>query len=315
MTPPFGQGIPVAVGIVEDDDGNLLMQRRQPDRACAGDWEFPGGKIEAGEDPHAALARELREEVSIAVRRSAPWIRRTHTYPHGTFDLHFVQVLEWEGVPRDTEGQELAWFPRTAPPPPRLLAANRSFWHQLGLPRLAAISSAETLGTKRFLKKWDGLQEQGVRMLQVRDKRLDDGQRAALLEGALSRRRSPDTIVTFNGDPEIADRAGASGVHLDSARLMRTTGRPDCDWVSASCHNAEELTRAGKVGADFAYIGPVKRTASHPDAAPIGWEGFGELADVSPIPLYALGGLTPTDLAAARQHGAHGIAAIKAFFG
>ena len=90
--------------------------------------------------------------------------------------------------------------------------------------------------------------------------------------------------------------------------MRRLTERPDLPWVSASCHDAEELTLAERLGADFVVLSPVLPTPSHPGAAHLGWSRFAEMIVDYPLPVYALGGLHADDLAQARGCGAHGIA-------
>jgi 8-oxo-dGTP diphosphatase len=85
--------------------------------------------------------------------------------------------------------------------------------------------------------------------------------------------------------------------------------------VAASCHNAAELTHAQQIGVDFAVLSPVRETASHPDAVPLGWERFAALLEAADFPVYALGGMQPGDLAPARDAGAQGLAMISAVWG
>lgn len=99
--------------------------------------------------------------------------------------------------------------------------------------------------------------------------------------------------------------------HLSSAQLMAAKARPAGDLVAASCHTSAELDQAMALGLDFAVLGPVLPTASHPGAPALGWTGFAALAAGASIPVYALGGLKPTDLARARAAGAHGLAMIS----
>ena len=84
--------------------------------------------------------------------------------------------------------------------------------------------------------------------------------------------------------------------------------------MAASCHTARDLLQAQQLGLDFAVVGSVLATASHPRATPLGWEGFASLREATALPLYAIGGLTPNEIATARQHGAQGIAAIRALW-
>ena len=100
---------PVAVGVVFDPTGRVLLTSRPVGKVYAGWWEFPGGKVEAGETVEAALARELHEELGIEVRASAPWREFTMDYAHARVRLLVRTVREWGGTPEPREGQELAW--------------------------------------------------------------------------------------------------------------------------------------------------------------------------------------------------------------
>jgi len=101
----------VAAAALVDADGRVLLARRPQGRPMAGLWEFPGGKIVAGETPEAALVRELREELAIDVAESclAPLSFASHAYE----DFHLLMTLfacrVWAGTPRPLEGQEITW--------------------------------------------------------------------------------------------------------------------------------------------------------------------------------------------------------------
>jgi 8-oxo-dGTP diphosphatase len=101
----------VAACALIDADGRVLIAQRPPGRAMAGLWEFPGGKVEAGETPEASLIRELNEELGIVVNEAclAPLTFASHRYA----DFHLLMPLyvcrRWEGLVRAQEGQELAW--------------------------------------------------------------------------------------------------------------------------------------------------------------------------------------------------------------
>jgi 8-oxo-dGTP diphosphatase len=100
-------------------------------------------------------------------------------------------------------------------------------------------------------------------------------------------------------------------VHLTASQLARLDRRPVLDLVGASCHDAGELARACELGVDFAVLGPVRPTPSHPGAPGIGWDAFAALVRDNPLPVYALGGLSPADLDAAYGRGAHGISMMR----
>jgi len=118
--------------------------------------------------------------------------------------------------------------------------------------------------------------------------------------------------VVVNSDCGHFPQAG--GVHLTSAALAAAGARPPETLVGASCHTRSELEKAASLGLDYAVVGPVKPTASHPGAPGMGWDAFGVLVAGLPMPVYAIGGLDHGDLAEARRRGAHGIALRSAAF-
>ncbi|KAG1548765.1 hypothetical protein G6F50_013415 [Rhizopus delemar] len=116
----------------------------------------------------------------------------------------------------------------------------------------------------------------------------------------------------LNRDIELA-RALSVGVHLGSEQLQQLSQRPlpEGQLVAASCHDLQQLQAAQQLGCDFAVLGPVQATASHPDAAPLGWDAFAELRAQVSLPIYALGGMGSGHITEARRHGGQGIAAIR----
>jgi 8-oxo-dGTP diphosphatase len=103
--------VEVAVGVLFDAHGQFLLTLRPADKVYAGYWEFPGGKLEAGETVEQALMRELREELGIEVRPDAiaRWREQLVDYPHALVRLHFCGVTGWGGVLQMREGQHYAW--------------------------------------------------------------------------------------------------------------------------------------------------------------------------------------------------------------
>jgi 8-oxo-dGTP diphosphatase len=121
--------------------------------------------------------------------------------------------------------------------------------------------------------------------------------------------------VLINGDLELARELG-TGLHLRASQLRDFSTRPlDSGMrLAASCHNREDLLRAQALGCDFAVLGSVQPTTSHPHGPTLGSDAFATLRESVSLPLYAIGGLSPDDLPQARQHGAQGIAAIRALW-
>jgi 8-oxo-dGTP diphosphatase len=132
---------------------------------------------------------------------------------------------------------------------------------------------------------------------------------------AQARALDPRNLL-LDRDPARVPELGAAGFHATAERLRALRGRPvPADrWFGASCHGAADLARATALGADYAVLGPVRATPTHPGAAPLGWEGFARLAVGAGLPVYAIGGLGPRDLEAAWRHGAQGVAGIGAYW-
>jgi 8-oxo-dGTP diphosphatase len=308
MTAPLTE---VVAAVLTRANGEVMLASRPPGKVYAGYWEFPGGKVEAGETLQAALARELTEELGIAVVRAERWITRVFAYEHATVRLNFFRVVEWQGEPHPHEGQTLSWqLPAQVTVSP-LLPANFPIVKALSLPPLLGISHAESLGVEPFLTRLDVALDQGLKLIQLRDKSLDAAARLALAQETVRRAHRHGARVLVNGSLELARAAGADGIHLDSAAAAKLNARPDCEWVGVSCHDAAELAHAAALSADFALLSPVLPTLTHPGAATLGWECFEALAAASPVPVYGLGGLERADVALAQSHGAHGVALLR----
>ena len=302
----------VAAAVIERPDGSFLLACRPEGKPYPGYWEFPGGKIEPGEDPRAALDRELKEELGIEVREATPWITRVYAYTHATVRLHFFRVRAWEGEPRPLEDQAIAWQPIEAPDVAPMLPANAPVLAALALPAVMVVSNAADTGFDAWSLKFSA-QVIGERLLvQIREKGLEPQRVQFLLSLALTRGTPFGAVVVVNSDCGAWPQA--DGVHLTSAALLAAAARPPGRVVGASCHDEAEIAKAVKLGLDYVVVGPVKATASHPGATPLGWAGFAALVKDCPLPAYGIGGLTRADAAEARRSGAHGVALRSAAF-
>jgi 8-oxo-dGTP diphosphatase len=302
----------VVAGVLSDAKGRILLARRTAGRDLAGDWEFPGGKVEAGETPFQALDRELHEELGIRIHAMEPLIAVAQAYKDKRILLDVYRVTRFSGKARGLEKQALAWSPgeklATYPMPP----ADR--------PVVAALTQApsylitpERLGDAAdFMQRIDQALLAGIRRIQLR---LAAGEGVDLAGIAAEVKRRCDLSAAellINGDIELAAKLGC-GVHLRAAQLMALSARPLAAGaaVAASCHDEPELRQAQALGADFVVLGPVGKTPSHAEQPAMGWKRFAALREHVSLPIYALGGLRPGDHGAARQHGAQGIAAIR----
>lgn len=307
----MSQPVEVAVAVLTHADGRVLLAQRPEGKVYAGYWEFPGGKVEPGETVAQALAREIEEELGVQVERAFPWITQVFTYPHATVRLHFHRVFRWQGEPRAVEHSALAWQrPDTITVSP-LLPANGPVLKGLLLPEEYAISAAGVLGVEVFLQRLQLRLASGLRLIQLREKGMHGPALEQLATKVLQLARSHGARLLINADIELARRIGADGVHLTAGQLVQLQSRPDVAWVGASCHTAQEIRAAEALEADFVVLGPVFDTPTHPDAMTLGWDGFAELARGALLPVYALGGIKPRMLDAARERGAHGLAMIS----
>jgi 8-oxo-dGTP diphosphatase len=246
------------------------------------------------------------------VLRADPWLHREHVYEHAHVRLNFFRVRQWRGELRDHVHAALAWqTPGQASVAP-MLPANAPVLAALALPQVYAITHAGELGVGEQLRRLEQALVDGLRLVQLREPNMDAATRAELVAAAARLCRAHGARLLINGDASLARAHGADGVHLTAAQLAATVTRPDFPLVAASCHDTEELRHAAALGCDFAVLGPVKPTATHPDRPGLGWEAFAAMLGIAPLPTFALGGLSVADLDAAQRAGAHGIAAIRA---
>ena len=303
--------VDVAAAVIERDDGSFLLAQRPQGKAYAGYWEFPGGKVEAGEAVADALRRELHEELGIDLKQAYPWITRVYSYPHATVCLHFHRVPKWQGEPHSREEQALVWQRCGALSVAPLLPANAAVLKALSLPIVYAITHAWETGVERALAQLDDALAKGLRLVQIREGKLERPAREAFAAKVAQRVHASGGIVLVNGDEQLAGRIGADGVHLPAKGLMAARRRPQFEWCGASCHDAADLARAADLGVDFAVLGPVLEKPGQPDLPGIGLQRFGKLVRGHPLPVFALGGMRLSDLESARTHGAHGVAMIR----
>ena len=310
--PPPSRIVEVVAGVIRDSRGRVLLARRTEGRDLAGLWEFPGGKREPGESPEAALVRELREEIGIDVDIGVALISVPQAYPDKRLQLDVRMIEQWRGAVRGLEGQALAWVPPhklasyAMPPADRpVVAALRQPDRYLVTPGPGEDAAGWLAGLQRALAA-------GIRRVQLRAPQADPARWRSLAAEAVAACRRAGAEVLVNADIDLARQLGV-GVHLRAAQLALLQQRPLPPElpVAASCHDVDELRAAQALGCDFAVLGSVKPTASHPGAATLGWLGFARLREAVSLPLYAIGGLGAGDVAQSRRHGAQGIAAIR----
>ena len=305
-----GELVPVAAAVIVAPDGRVLLAQRPPGKAYAGYWEFPGGKVEPGERPCDALARELREELGIVVRRAAPWLVQRYRYAHAHVELHFFRVFEWRGEPVGHDAQAIAWQVPGCFEVQPLLPANAPVLRALLLPPVYGITNAEEVGEAALLACADSAIASGLRLIQLREKSWPRARQRALAESLVALTAPRGGKVLVNGAARDALDWGCAGVHLTAAALGSIAQRPlpESMLCAASCHTRAEIERAAALDLDFVVLGPVLPTPTHRGVPTLGWDGFAALARDAQLPVYALGGLVRADLDTAIARGAHGVA-------
>ena len=312
----------VAAGVISGPGGAVLLGERTAPHSLAGWWEFPGGKIAAGETHHQALRRELQEELGITLHASRPLMTFDAPGPRPV-RIHLREVLAHDGTPAGREGQKLAWVERDALATWPLLPADRPALAALTLPPRYAITPATPEAAAAALLS--ALQEgrvAGEMMIQIRLPGLAEPALGDFLAPFAAPLNAAGIPWLVNTDPEHALALGASGVHLTAARLKATRRDVVAGWraarpgwrVAASCHDAAEVAQAAACDVDFICLGPLRTTSSHPGRRPLGWDGLAALAIGAPLAVYALGGIGFDDFDQAREAGAAGIAGIRGFW-
>jgi 8-oxo-dGTP diphosphatase len=305
----------VAVGIVRNPQGKILIAKR-PAHVHQGDlWEFPGGKVEAGESLQQALQREMHEELGIDVTRSRPLIRIPYQYPDKQVLLDVWLIEAFSGAPHGKENQSIDWLPPSEMWERSFPAANQPIVQAVNLPEYYLITGP-FFDEIDFLHKLHLALEKGVRLVQLRAKHLDNDAFMSLAKSACKACHAHEARILLNAAPDMVERVGADGVHLTSARLLELSTRPlgPDKLVAASVHDQEQLEQAKKLSVDFSVISPVLPTPSHPGVETLGWQGFQQLTEQATHPVYALGGMQVQDLPTVWQYGGQGIAAIRSLW-
>jgi 8-oxo-dGTP diphosphatase len=303
----------VACGVLQNARGEVLLAQRPAGKIAAGLWEFPGGKIEPGETSRQALARELDEELGVAVSAARPLIRFGYEYGDRNVWLETWLVTGFDGTPQPREAQQFTWLEPAATAAYPLLPTVTPIVRALRLPVHYPFTPADA--DIAFLLPRLSQLPHGA-LLRLRLPALDDKRYAALAAELVPHCRVHGLRLMLDRDPALAVRLGAAGWHASERAWRALSARPFGEELlfAASAHDADGLRQLEALGADCAVLGPVFDTATHPDAAGIGWPAFTAAADCTMLPCYAIGGTAPLQLPQAWQQAAQGIAAIRAYW-
>ncbi|MHA6193237.1 Nudix family hydrolase [Pseudomonas wadenswilerensis] len=308
--------IHVAAAVIRSVDGRILIARRGETQHQGGLWEFPGGKVEDGEAVEVALARELREELGIEVTAARPLIKITHDYPDKQILLDVWDVNGFTGEPHGAEGQPLARVLPRELPQYEFPEANRPIVAAARLPGEYLITP-DGLETPQLLRGIQKAIAGGIKLVQLRAPNMYDPKYRDVAVDAVGLCAGKAQLM-LKGPLEWLGDFPSAGWHLTSEQLRKyaANGRPfpKDRWLAASCHNAEELALAERMGVDFVTLSPVQATQTHPEAQPLGWDVAEQLINGFNQPVFLLGGVGGAERERAWQVGAQGVAGIRAFW-
>jgi 8-oxo-dGTP diphosphatase len=241
--------IHVVAGAIADAEGRVLIAQRPRGRHMAGRWEFPGGKLAAGEDPYVGLRRELAEELGVTVREAKPLIRLRHDYPDRRVLLDVWQVTAYDGEPQALDAQAITWARPDELPGHDLLEADRAIVTALRLPRLARMLSAgEALQSIR------GRAAQTILLPMPADGESEIDPAAVAAARTLGHR-----VFVMGADVDavrVAAIAGCDGVVLRWLGQSLLVDRSGAFLVGVLCDDAEGATQAVAEGAHFLVLAP-----------------------------------------------------------
>lgn len=309
--------IHVAVGVIVRD-GRVLIARRPDYVHQGGLLEFPGGKVEPGETVQQALVREIAEETGLSLPETSlePVIGIRHDYGDKRVFLDVWRTSETSGEPEGREGQPVHWLEPDQLRDEDFPVANRPVIRALRLPGVLAIIGAMTSpgdGVASLEAGLGQLKAAGAGCVVLRAPELAPEDYIRFATEAVAFCAESGLTPILHGSSRIFDAVpGAGGLHLPwrEAATLAERPVPASVWLGVSCHDAEQLAHAVALGADYATLGPVQPTQSHPERPAMGWARFESLVARATLPVYALGGLGPEERARACRSGAQGVAGI-----
>lgn len=304
--------IDVAIGILQRD-GEVCLSLRQKHQHLADLWEFPGGKMEAGESAEQALQREFQEELGVETGQWRKLMVVPWHYEAVSVRLHVYTTGDFSGEPHGNEGQLVEWCPMNQLHNRSFPDANKGILLALKLPTtFLTIGGFED--DDDCLKRFESALKNGVRLAQFKSKGLAEKAFVELAKKLILLAHEYDAKLLLNADPEVLKSLPeADGIQLSSSQAKNYRKRPIAEnkLFSVSTHSLSDMESAMEIEADILQLSPIKYTSAHPDIDPIGWQGMVEMIDEVAIPVYALGGMKLEDVEEATANGAQGVVLTK----
>lgn len=285
--------IDVAIGLLFSKQ-QVLVGWREAKQHQGNKYEFPGGKVEDGENPKQACRREIDEEVGICIDEWFSWDTIRHEYDDLIVSLH----LFFGYVPEEKKQNiklPWQWYDRTVLNELNFPKANDSIINRLALSKYIQIASniCEEMLSNRLIY-W----------------------RNSELESILERDLSCFILNQTHVEKlKLAQKKQLAAIHLKEQQLMNMQKGDLEVGISyiAACHSEKAVQHAQRIGCDAVFLSPVCLTTTHSEAVPLGWEQFKNIASKYDVLVYALGGISPHDLNHVEQCGGYGVAGISAF--
>lgn len=299
MTKPV---INVAIGLVFHA-GKVLVGWREAKQHQGNKYEFPGGKVEQGEEPIDACRREILEETGLDIENWHVFDFIEHEYEDVVVKLHLFHGVADSSL--ESLLQPWAWYGREELSQLNFPKANDDIIRRLALPKILKITQyieSSVIDEHQWIYFRVGTEkiEHFIEFL----KQLSNEQLNKIIVNIDIWKNLPNRI---QDQIETIHYKHSQLMTLISGHLL--TGKR----TIAACHDFESATHAEKLGCDCVLLSPVLATETHPDATPLEWEHFAEITKRMQIPVFALGGLTPDDIDIAQHNGAYGIAGVSAF--
>lgn len=307
----------VAVGVVKNNLHQVLISLRHRDVHQGGLWEFPGGKVDPGEDVQVALCREFKEELGINPTRFFPFKKILHQYSDKKVLLDVWVITAFDGEPQGLEGQKIKWQLAEMFKYDEFPSANRPIIDALRLPLYLPITpqASDFKSLERLLLQWIKAKHAVAYFCQSQLGR--ELYKEWFVRANQLCLKSGLVLLAEAEKYSYEDDLSVRGIHINSEALMMLNERPVAEGVffAASCHNQKELEKAQRLGADFVFLSQVKPVAGDRDRVQgvLSWADFENLAQTASLPIYALGRVSEPDLDEALLRGAVGIAVVSAF--
>lgn len=305
--------IHVAVGVMYNANGQVMIAKRPEGVHQGGKLEFPGGKVEPNETVQMALVREFEEELGVCIDSQTlkPLICLTHHYAEKSVKLDVWEIHKFNGEPVGKEGQLIEWMNIQDLQPSAFPDANVAIITALRLPKTLMVTPNLNLHDANIVLP-DLIRQADTSHCVVRLPQLNVEEYRTVWM-SLKQANPNKTLIIHQHVSLALELNEPLHVRADQLRALDESGIKKIACFSASVHGIEEQIQAQKLGACFTVFGSVKTTPTHEGKDGLGWEVLSDVSSQANIPVYAIGGMSRDDIPTAIDNGAQGVAGIRLF--